>query len=456
MKTCLLFFVLCISQTLYAQSSWKPLGGNGGLVSDANSLQSIHPAIAVDTSGTPYIIYSDLSDSSRIRVKKFNGSNWINVGTNGTHHRGVLGSIAISSKDSIYIAFYDDSNISIDSSKFTIIKFDGTDWVPVGNSIFEAGFFVETSLRVDSNEKLYLGYAFGSTTKPGKSNIKTFDGTDWVPVGNTDFVQYSSRMSLRIGLNNELYVGYDTYYLTGITSTNSWVQKWNGSGWDTVGTSLYPIYNIDIASDGTLYAMDDQANHGVSVKKLVNNGWVLQGNTYQYYPGGVLVIDKNNVPHIVVGSGVIKYDGTNWGGYGDTLVTQTNYILNSRLAFGKDNIPYVTGTNGSSQNEKIFAFYYDSVLTDVKVLKSELSLDIYPNPTHNNTAVFIKATSLPKGEYTATLYNSYGQIVYETTYVHSGGNFSQALKIENNIPSGIYYLSLSNKRFYGKATLIIH
>src|SRR5690606_22411756 len=253
MKVYIFILALVISYTADGQSTWKPLGSNGGLVSDVSSTRSISPSIATDIAGSVYIAYTEPSDSSKIIVKKYTSTGWQNVGTPSYNFRGRNPSIAISNKDTIYIGYL---YLGKDGGNPAVIKFDGLNWVKIGDTISygaTGGGLFETSLAIDTNDKLYFGYAaFDFPGTPiGKANIMTFNGTDWVPVGNTDFVQYSGRMSLRIGLNNELYLGYNTYYLTGHTPTSSWVQKWDGSGWDTVGTGFRYITNIDIAPDGT-------------------------------------------------------------------------------------------------------------------------------------------------------------------------------------------------------------
>lgn len=457
MKTCLLFLAIFISHTLCAQSSWKPLGGNGGLVSDAASARSTEPSIATDSAGTPYIAYRDISSNNALVVKKFDGANWIAVVDSGTHHRCVNSYIQISSKDTIYIAFQDvDNSAMIDSTKFTVIKYDGTDWVQVGNSIMEADYFYELSLAIDSNEKIYLGYA-ATSNQPGKANIRTYDGTDWVPVGNTDFVQYSGEMNLCIDANNNLYVGYDSYAgnIAIVHNDGAWIQKWNGTQWDTVGNTGFPsLISIDIAANGTIFALQGAApanGDWYEVKKFQNNIWTSLGA-----PGCTeLKVNKAGIPHLIGGSWVLKYNGVNWVGYGDTLVTQTNYILDSKLAFGKNNTPYVTGRNGSSQNEKIFAFYYDSVVTSIKELKNKQQITVYPNPVPTtDLSFFIEAQNLGTAWYDLTLFNSIGQLVFTDKVYHEQGT-SIFIHPKATLQTGKYYIRLSGKRKDVVASLMV-
>ncbi len=40
-----------------------------------------HTSIAIDASGTPYVVYEDWANSAKATVMKFNGSAWVNVGS---------------------------------------------------------------------------------------------------------------------------------------------------------------------------------------------------------------------------------------------------------------------------------------------------------------------------------------------------------------------------------------
>ncbi len=467
MKTCFLLFAIVISHTLYAQSSWKPLGGNGGLVSDPNISRSTDPTIVTDVSGTPYVAYTATSDSLKIVVKKYVGSGWQTIGVPASTFRGRNPSIAISSKDTIYVGFLSKN----DSEKPVVIKYDGTAWVQVGNPIiYGGGGLFETSLAIDSNDKLYFGFAAFNfpSYPPGKANIFTYDGTDWVQVGHTDFVQYSGRMSLRIGLNNELYVGYNTYYHTGHTATSSWVQKWDGSQWDTVGTGFQYITNIDIAPDGTVYTLHEGAATGqgwYAVEKLVNNAWVQQGSTQAYYDAW-LKTDKQGVPYISFAESngssaqvsIKKYDGFIWRYLGSKAFTNApNSVSNTRIAFDKKNLPVITYQTNATVNEKVYSWCYDSVLANVTVVNNAQTIHVYPNPVTEQESLFlIDAIGLPLGEYTIALYNALGQVQYKTQHIlRQQSGMSLIVQPEHSLMKGVYYLMLTSKSSVYRCSVLV-
>src|SRR5688572_19207678 len=70
---CLVFNDICS-----AQGQWQQIGENGLAASNA-----LDQSLAFDSEGTPYIAYQDKAKNYRATVKKFDGSNWITVGEAG-------------------------------------------------------------------------------------------------------------------------------------------------------------------------------------------------------------------------------------------------------------------------------------------------------------------------------------------------------------------------------------
>ena len=99
--------------------------------------KSGYTCIAFDQSGQPYVAYSDYpSLYGKLTVKKFDGSDWVNVGPAGFSAGLALStSLVFSPANEPYVAYNDGGN----SDKATVMKFDGTHWVNVGIAGFSAG-----------------------------------------------------------------------------------------------------------------------------------------------------------------------------------------------------------------------------------------------------------------------------------------------------------------------------
>ena len=69
---------------------------------------------------------------------KFNGTNWVNVGNEGfSAGEADYTSLAFNSSNGVPFIAYSDY---VNSQKATVMKFDGTNWVNVGNAGFSAGW----------------------------------------------------------------------------------------------------------------------------------------------------------------------------------------------------------------------------------------------------------------------------------------------------------------------------
>ncbi|WP_394850880.1 Ig-like domain-containing protein [Pendulispora brunnea] len=105
-----------------ANGTWSPIGGP---VNDSPTADALHPRIAVDPAGVPYVAYTD----SSTHVRKWTGSAWMPVGS-------TLSTTPSGDPRSLGIAFDDAGRLfaigSFWDGTTRVIRFDGSDWVPVG------------------------------------------------------------------------------------------------------------------------------------------------------------------------------------------------------------------------------------------------------------------------------------------------------------------------------------
>jgi hypothetical protein len=181
----------------------------------------------------PYVAYSDLVGSGlKATVMMFNGTNWVNVGNAG-FSAGEADCISLAfspSNNQPYVAYEDYGN----SQKATVMTFNGTDWVNVGNAGFSAGETEYESLAFNpSNNQPYV--AFEDKGNSGKATVMRFNGTNWVNVGNAGF---SASDAWYISLafspwNDRPYVAYADWG----NSLKATVMMFNGTNWVNVGNA---------------------------------------------------------------------------------------------------------------------------------------------------------------------------------------------------------------------------
>jgi len=124
-------------------TSWIILG-NAGISPDDCAAESLHGANEI-----PYVAFD--SDGAPLAMK-FNGTSWTNVGTEKLNNTGGTMSLYVYN-GTPYVAFRD----SINGYKATVKKFDGTNWVTVGNAGFSAATVDWLSISI-SNGIPYVGY----------------------------------------------------------------------------------------------------------------------------------------------------------------------------------------------------------------------------------------------------------------------------------------------------------
>ena len=158
MKKFTLFILLSFLLNLNKSDAqtWNPVGSAGfsGGVSEYTSL-------AIDKSGTPYVVYSDYANSGRATVMKFNGTSWVIVG-NADFSAGEADytSIAIDTGGTPYVTYRDWGN----GRKATGMKYNGSissgswGWNLLGSAGFSAGVTKYTSIAIDGDGKAYVAY----------------------------------------------------------------------------------------------------------------------------------------------------------------------------------------------------------------------------------------------------------------------------------------------------------
>ena len=177
----------------------------------------------------PYVAYVDYSDSAKITVRKFDGNNWINVGSTGfTTPEATYVSLALSSSGEPYVA-YQMGGLTSDYNA-SVMKYDGTNWVHVGNEYISPKEADGTTINFSSSGEPYLAYVdwnyHGAT-------VKRFDGSDWVDVGLAGFSKADAG-HLRLAfspLDHQPSVVYED----GLYSLKATVMHFNGSQWVNTG-----------------------------------------------------------------------------------------------------------------------------------------------------------------------------------------------------------------------------
>jgi hypothetical protein len=134
----------------YNAGLWEDVGVNI-LDSSEDETDNIGTSLAFNSDGAPYLGYCDWDDG-KARVKKWDGSNWANVG-------GVLPGNWTS------LAFDKNNNPHLLHGTAYVSKFNGSSWETLGNGRISTDNISYSYLAFDCNNTPYVAYQNNSTYK---------------------------------------------------------------------------------------------------------------------------------------------------------------------------------------------------------------------------------------------------------------------------------------------------
>lgn len=254
----------------FENSQWVNIGGDLKVPSGIEDLPGGFN-LAIASNNTPYVAYTDrVSAPERIVLTKFNGTEWVNVSeiVEEEHDLSLeTGGLALASDDTPYIAYADPNY----ANQLTVVKFDGQQWVVVGQPGFSSDPIGLVELTLTDNDVPYVNY---TSTTNFKNTVMKFDGNQWITIGNADFVDaYGiSRLDLEVASNGVPYVAFGDQ-----DSKKAKVMKFNGSEWVMVGDSVsageaaYTCLTLVNGTTPYVSYRDEEDSYRAVVKKLELN-----------------------------------------------------------------------------------------------------------------------------------------------------------------------------------------
>jgi uncharacterized protein YjdB len=278
----------------YASGSWSVVGSTGF---SADYVGNTHIAIAPD--GTPYVAYRDNGNGGKITVMKYSGSSWDAVGTAGFSDSVANETkIAIGESGIPYVAFADVAQ----SGKLTVMKYSGGSWATVGSAGLSAGATEYISITIDGSGTPYVAYK--DLANSFKATVLKYSGGSWAPVGSPGFTTNGADYT-SIATD-----GTGTPYLAFMDQIEgkAMVMKYTAGSWGFVGIAgisagYAPFVSLAIAPDNTPYLAyrDTENGYKATVMKFASGSWAAAGSV-GISPGGVsatsLAIDGSGTPHI--------------------------------------------------------------------------------------------------------------------------------------------------------------
>lgn len=420
----------------YNGTSWVVVGDKSISESGAAYIN-----MDIDKQNNPYIIYKDFNVGDKATVKKYNGTSWQQVGTSQSIFGVEYPSIAIDTLGTPYIIYTDNYN-----AKAYVNKYNGTNWVPAGSLSpiwTSVGPSAYTSIAIDLNNTPYIVY--NDVSYSNKATVLKLVGTSWVNVG-PPAITVADAISTTIGFDNT-----NTPYIAFADGANGYkatVLKFNGTLWVTVGIpgfSLgqvsYPAISFDPNGIAYLTCTDAGNNNSVTIYKLSGTNWVALPNItnfigFTYSARTSMDFDRMGNPYVAFGNGpqhkviLRKFDGTAWNTIGSGYFSSgtADYIS---LALDTNDVPYVAYSNEDVYIKK-FGFNTSASVTNTICEGSSIYFNASGATTYSwsgingfnssiQNPVIANATSLNTGIYNLTMATAYCSVTNTfTVNINSG------------------------------------
>lgn len=284
-----------------AASGWSIIDGYGATGINVNpAMRGEFPAIT-EWNGEIYVAWEETIPStptiSQIRVKKFNGSNWVSVdgghptyGLNYDVNRDVESPVLAVYDNALYLTWLE-RNASY-TAQVRVKKYDGTSWTNAegGNP---AGINENPSITALSPKlTAYKGELYAIWQEAAKIRAKKFNGTTWTSLdgSGTDGLNIApgsgAGMPTMIVFGNDLYALWSERVSGGFSTVRA--KKYDGTNWtvadggaglnkvswnNAISPSLSvmndQLYVAWVEARGGQYSTDDQ----IRVKKFDGTTW---------------------------------------------------------------------------------------------------------------------------------------------------------------------------------------
>jgi trimeric autotransporter adhesin len=221
-------------------------------------------------------------------------------------------------------------NVLYSGGLLGISQWDGSSWSPLG-LISGLGVTSMTS----QNGDLIVGGNFTSIGGILANNVARWDGANWLPLGVGLSYTGATTVSTLCVYNGELYAG-GTFLTPGFSlgsglSLISYIAKWNGSQWKTVGTGVNGVVKSLCVYNGQLYVGGTFTKAG---SVAVNNIAKWNGSSWSAVGGGLKYTGGTTVSTLCVFAGdlyaggtfttagttpvnnIAKWDGSSWSDVG--------------------------------------------------------------------------------------------------------------------------------------------
>ncbi len=286
-------------------SAWEELGGSatGGGIS--NKGVSSDPTLAINSQGNPIVAWSDYSSGqNEIYVKQWNGTTWEEIGTGSASGGGTCvstnPSLAIDTSGNPIVT-WENTPVLLEEPYFGtgniyIKKWNGSNWIEIssgsatGEGISNSRDSTYPSLITNNTGNPVVVWKDTPYSFISNVYLKQWNGTTWEELGGSateygisDTRKHSYRPSIVLNDSNNLVLAWGESLND---DSEIYLKQWNGSSWEELDSSASgggisnnstqsstPAVAINISGYPVVVWVDlsNYSNNGIYIKQYVPN-----------------------------------------------------------------------------------------------------------------------------------------------------------------------------------------
>ena len=186
-------------------NSWVPVSGTGIYAPDVE--YACHQDLVFDSNNTAYISYADYMTNNTLKVRKFEGGEWVAVG-NGIDNLYFYQSMALDENDMPYLAY-----CAYPSYQLRAVRFNGSDFESLGDNLAEGAV---SELNACFNEGKFT-VAFVNDGQSNYLSVLQYED-EWTSVGPSLISEGAIDDPSIIADGGELYVAYSDDGIQGLAT----------------------------------------------------------------------------------------------------------------------------------------------------------------------------------------------------------------------------------------------
>ncbi len=323
-------------------------------------------SLSLNSDGNIVVIGARYNDgngtsSGHARIFEFNGTDWVQKGTDidGEHGGDKFGNAVSINADGNFVAISSEDNDDAgnNAGHVRVFNYKNSDWVQLGTDIDGNGDDDEFGKDVKiSDDGLTIAVGAQDYTNPngrraGRIDVLTFNGADWVQVGQSiNGTAFGEKFGRRLDLSADGTIVIGTsLQKSGLAR----VYKLNSGTWTQIGSDIIGDavgddfgYSVSISDDGSYFAIGAKESNSGAGKTVVykndNNSWVqvgddilAQGANNEEGVGVSIALDCNG---LYLASTAKRYAGSG-------VARVFEYPMSPEISLNPDDISVCVGEN---------------------------------------------------------------------------------------------------------------